>query len=73
MSNTTTTPDVMTEERAKDILRTVRAKLGRDYKRAIRDAWMTGNYDRECLSEWAGSLQRIRNVLGPSWFHHVRL
>ena len=60
-------------ETAKGILREVRAHLGRGYKAAIRNAWYNGNYDGECLSQWDGALQNIRNTLGPTWLHNVRL
>lgn len=50
-----------------EVLREVKAYAGRNYKSAIRQAWMDGNYDREGLGKWAGRLQQIRNEFGPSW------
>jgi hypothetical protein len=60
-------------EEAIDAVRAARAKLGRNYKRAIRGAWRTGNYDREGLGELSGELQRARNRFGPTWLERLRL
>lgn len=49
------------------VLATVKAELGRNYKSAIRDAWMDGNYAARGLGNRASELQRIRNIFGPSW------
>jgi hypothetical protein len=56
-----------------EILTAVKAKLGRNYKSAIRQAWMSGNYDREGLGQWDSVLQRIRNTFGPSWLIRARV
>jgi len=39
------------------------AKLhhGRNWRSNVRNAWMTGNYEAECLGEFAGILQSLRN------------
>lgn len=37
---------------------------GRNWKRALNDAWSTGNYG--CADD-IGSLQQVRNIFGPSW------
>lgn len=49
------------------VLGQVKAALGRNYKSAIRLAWMDGNYDRQNLEDWSSQLQRMRNQFGPSW------
>lgn len=56
-----------------EILTQVRDAVGRTYKDMIRRAWMDGNYERDLLKPWEGPLQRIRNVLGPSWLKRARL
>lgn len=72
MNNTIEMNTAMTNEQAIKVLAEVKAKLGRNYKRAIRIAWMNGDYDGECLGEWASSLQRIRNAFGPTWLVNAR-
>src|SRR5215468_2139602 len=57
----------ITQGQALDILKAVKAQLGRNYKSAIRQAWMDGNYDGQCLGQWSAPLQRIRNSFGPTW------
>ncbi len=42
------------------------------WKQRIRDAWISGNYDRENLEHWSQELQQIRNEFGPSWLNRVR-
>lgn len=37
---------------------------GRNWKSALRDAWMTGDYNG---FERSNVLQCIRNTFGPSW------
>jgi hypothetical protein len=65
MTNTNTiTGNEMTKAEALTILAAVKAKLGRNYKQAIRTAWMNGNYDGEGLGEWDSRLQQIRNTFG---------
>ncbi len=60
------------EIEALDVLRLVRFALGRNYKSAIRQAWMDGSYSAQCLAPWAGKLQCIRNTFGPSWLVRAR-
>lgn len=67
-----TTTYQMSASQAIDVLRLVKQRLGRNYKAAIREAWMTGNYDRERLGQWSSELQRIRNIFGPSWLVRAR-
>lgn len=45
-------------------------KHGRNWKSALREAWMTGNYG---LFDDAGYLQQIRNQFGPIWLVKFRL
>ena len=41
---------------------------GRLWKGELRNAWMTGVYDRATIErEHDGLLQQVRNTLGPSW------
>jgi hypothetical protein len=73
MNNTNTiTGTEMTNAAALAILAEVKAKLGRNYKSAIRVAWMNGNYDGQGLGEWANRLQQIRNAFGPTWLVNAR-
>lgn len=62
----------MTPNKALEILGTVKARLGRNYKAAIRDAWMSGNYHGCGLDEWSSQLQTIRNRLGPTWLVNAK-
>lgn len=62
----------MSKEEALKVLAEVKAKLGRNYKQAIRFAWMNGDYHRDGLSRWDSRLQRIRNTLGPEWLVRAR-
>ena len=62
----------MSKSEALEVLRQVKAKLGRCYKQAIRNAWTDGDYHREYLDEWSGKLQSIRNTFGPSWLINAR-
>lgn len=62
----------ITEPEALEVLREVKAKLGRNYKAGIREAWMTGNYAGQRLADWDSKLQRIRNVFGPTWLVNAR-
>lgn len=63
-----TTEEKQDEQQALATLFEVKTFLGaRKYKQAIRTAWFNGNYAGECLEKWAGALQHIRNVYGPSW------
>lgn len=62
----------MTTTEAIAILAAVKAKLGRNYKRAIRTAWMNGDYSSEGLEEWGSRLQQIRNAFGPTWLVNAR-
>jgi hypothetical protein len=55
------------ESEARQVLEEVRAVLGRNYKSAVRSAWMNGDYEAQGLSKWASRLQQIRNQYGPSW------
>ncbi len=57
----------MNEQQALSILAQVKAALGRNYKSAIRSAWIDGNYFGQNLKKWDGPLQNIRNTFGPSW------
>lgn len=57
----------MNEKQALSILAQVKAAMGRNYKAAIRQAWMDGNYRAVNLEKWTGDLQNIRNTFGPSW------
>ena len=34
---------------------------GRNFKTAIRTAWVTGGYRREMIEDYSGTLQRMRN------------
>ena len=43
---------------------------GRKWKSALRDAWMSGDYD---TFEQSAELQRIRNEYGPTWLVAFRL
>ena len=63
----------MTNDEALSILVAVKAKLGRQYKSAIRVAWMNGDYDGEGLGEWSSRLQQIRNTFGPSWLVRAKV
>lgn len=42
---------------------------GRNWKSALREAWMSGNYDGFAQ---AGYLQQIRNTFGPAWLVSYR-
>jgi hypothetical protein len=64
---------LLSENDAIEVLREVRARQGRLYKRHIRTAWMNGNYNADCLDKWSGRLQQIRNQFGPTWLHRVRI
>lgn len=64
---------MQTNEQAIEVLRQVKALLGRNYKTAIRNAWMNGNYAGECLNQWSSQLQQIRNTFGPSWLVKARV
>jgi hypothetical protein len=47
---------------------------GRNWKSALREAWMTGNYEGiEPYGNTAAYLQQIRNTFGPSWLAKFRL
>jgi len=59
--------------RSINLLRTVRDRLGRRYKEAIRTAWLYGSYQANGLEEWDGQLQSVRNSLGPAWLDRVRI
>lgn len=73
MNNTNTINAAeMTKTQAIEILTAVKAKLGRNYKQAIRSAWMNGDYSSECLEEWSSQLQQIRNSFGPTWLVNAR-
>lgn len=43
---------------------------GRRWKSALRNAWMTGNYEG---FEASNELQQLRNSLGPAWLIKFRL
>jgi hypothetical protein len=63
----------MTQELTADQLvavTTYAAEHGRNWKSALREAWMTGIYD-----DFQGSnfLQQIRNTFGPTWLIRFRL
>jgi len=74
MSNTQTIQSgEMTKAEAIAILGEVKAKLGRKYKSAIREAWFDGDYEAEGLGNWDSSLQRIRNTFGPTWLVNARV
>ena len=62
----------MTNNEAIEVLRQVKIILGRNYKTAIRNAWMNGNYSAESLGQWSSQLQQIRNTFGPSWLVRTR-
>jgi hypothetical protein len=47
--------------------------VGRKYKTAIHNAWMSGDYHGEGLHELDSELQRARNTFGPSWLVRLRL
>jgi len=61
----------MKEKEALVVLFEVRCKLGRNYKSAIRSAWMNGDYEGQGLTNWSSRLQSIRNQFGPSWLVQV--
>lgn len=61
----------MTSDEALQLMTDVKAKVGRNYKKKIRQAWMTGDYAGEGLREWAGQLQQMRNQYGPVWMQCV--
>jgi hypothetical protein len=47
---------------------------GRNWKSALREAWMTGNYEGiEPYGKTAAYLQQVRNTFGPSWLVRFRL
>jgi hypothetical protein len=47
---------------------------GRNWKSALREAWMTGNYEGiEPYGNTAAYLQQVRNTFGPSWLVRFRL
>lgn len=60
------------KERAREVLREVRDRHGREYKKLIWSAWMTGRYEYEGLGKWQCELQLIRNSLGPTFLQNVR-
>lgn len=62
----------MNEPLARETILRVHRKYGRSYKRRIRDVWMTGAYERECLAEFLPELQQVRNVFSPSWLERFR-
>ena len=45
-------------------------KYGRNWKSALHEAWMTGDYDG---FERSNYLQQVRNTFGPSWLVRFRL
>jgi hypothetical protein len=51
-------------------LQTYASEHGRNWKSALHDSWMTGNYDG---SVDAGPLQQIRNTFGPTWLVRFNL
>lgn len=51
-------------------VRTWAEQYGRRWKAALRDAWMTGNYDG---FEDANHLQQLRNQFGPAWLVATKL
>lgn len=61
--------NVTNESEAVALLRIIKDRVGRNYKRAISLAWQNGNYRKDGLEDWAGNLQRIRNAFGPSWLY----
>lgn len=63
---------MLPENEAREVVLAVRSKVGRKYKTAIHDAWLSGDYAGECLSEFASELQRIRNTYGPTWLVNFR-
>jgi hypothetical protein len=62
-----TEKSIKNEADAIAMLSVIKRRLGRGYKRAIRNAWYDGNYRGEGLEDWSGNLQKIRNAFGPSW------
>lgn len=46
------------------------ANNGRYWKRLLRHAWETGDYQVE---DDSASLQQVRNTLGPSWLVRFKL
>ncbi len=58
-----------------NLLREVKARLGRSWRTDIHSAWMNGNYRSFGLEDLAGRLQQLRNVSwgGPAWLHRVKL
>lgn len=57
----------MNATEALGLLADVKTQLGRNYKSAIRDAWVDGDYQSRGLGDWDSQLQQIRNQFGPSW------
>lgn len=51
-------------------LRAFAQREGRNWKEALRDAWMTGRYPHHAQS---GYLQQVRNQLGPRWLMNFKL
>lgn len=47
-------------------LRQWASQHGRNWKSALRQAWMTGDYDG---FDNANLLQQVRNTFGPSWLN----
>lgn len=57
------TKPTLTDEQANAIRDYAKAN-GRTWKSKLREAWMTGRYERYDNS---AELQTIRNTLGPAW------
>lgn len=60
---------LLTSEQLKAV-QTYAANNGRQWKRLLNHAWMTGDYQVE---DDSASLQQIRNSFGPSWLVRFRL
>ena len=55
---------------ARTALAGVKDHYGRTWKYALTVAWQTGKYARSLEQ---GTLQRLRNELGPAWLYRQRL
>ena len=61
----------MTSDEAYQVMKEVKAKHGRTYKKRIRQAWLNGDYAGEGLSEFSQRLQQMRNEYGPVFLQCV--
>ena len=61
-------PDQIPTPEQIQALKTYAQVLGHNWKAALRQAWMTGDYEGiERYGDTAAYLQQLRNTFGPSW------